>query len=237
MNQRLTPFVLVALVTVSVGASLGACGDDAATTSSGGEGGDPTGGATTTSATTSVTSSTGMSCDPGFSAGCCFGDGECCPCAAHACDPLSSHESQIVMTNCLCEPDVCGPECASACVGLGIDVSCFVCAQKKGADACSAELAQCNGTTVDCSAPADCATCRGCGDADGCYDAWHDCWFDEECQAVMLCAGDGTRDALLACLPEHPTAEPLLTAYLDCSYCTLCSAECPTESALQCAPR
>lgn len=235
MNRATLSLATALLLAAGLGSALSACGDDDVQFQ-GGEGGDPTGGATTSTTTsTTATTSTGESCDPGFSAGCCFGDGSCCPCAAHQCDPLSTHESQIVLTNCLCEADVCGAECASACVGLGIDLSCFVCAQKVGADACSAELAQCNGTTTDCSAPADCNGCRGCADADTCYDAWHACWFDSECQAVMLCSGDFSRDALLACLPANPTAEPLLTAYLDCTYCTACTTQCPEDSAGQCA--
>ncbi len=209
-----------------------ACGSDEAP--QGGDGGDDT--SSTTHATTSATttSSSGITCDSGFSSSCCFGDGVCCPCAAHGCDPTSSHESQIVLTNCLCESDVCAKECQSACVGLGIDVSCFVCAAKETADSCADQYGACGGQPSSCGAPAGCSECVSCANSGACYDTWHACWFDEECQAVMLCAGDGSLASLQGCLPEHPNAAPLLDAYLNCAYCSTCSSLCPDESASYC---
>src|SRR5262245_43123906 len=137
------------------------CGSDVQTTSSA-SGTTAGGGATTSSTQGPASTSSGGSCDPGYSAGCCFGDGYCCPCVGFYCAPDADHAAIEAFQQCACAAGVCATECQLACQGGGIDGACFVCASKVAQTTCAAEFAGCSGTLPFACPPATCEACEAC---------------------------------------------------------------------------
>lgn len=187
---------------------------------------------TTIAPTTSTDPDTfGEDCDPGYSAGCCFGDGECCPCVGFACEPFSEPAAIEAFQQCACQSDVCADACEVACVGGGIDGSCFVCAEKAARGACEAEFVGCNGALeFACDAPpASCGECEQCSLTGDCFDAWFACWDDSGgCQDIMLnCEpGCGDQACLQQCADDATVGKELYQAWLECTYCDKCVEAC-----------
>jgi hypothetical protein len=190
------------------------------------------GGASTSSAPTST--STGEQCDPGSSAGCCFGDGSCCPCVGFDCAYDADHAAIEAFQQCACAADVCAAECPYACQGGGIDVSCFVCAAKVAQTKCATEFAACGGELGFACPPSTCDDCEACSITSGCYDAWHACWFDADCRAIAICSESCTELACMVdCAAGGPPGASLYTAFLECTYCGACAGTCD-DAALSC---
>jgi hypothetical protein len=104
---------------------------------------------TTETSTETTETSTGttetMGCSIGRSAGCCFGDGECCPCIL-GCDPDTSFEQDPetdALIACACAADACQAECANECAGNGIGGDCEPCVEQLGMNVCMAEYLAC----------------------------------------------------------------------------------------------
>jgi hypothetical protein len=187
---------------------------------------------TTIAPTTSADPDTfGEDCEPGYSAGCCFGDGECCPCVGFACEPFGDAAAIEAFQQCTCQSEVCADACEVACVGGGIDGSCFVCAEKAARGACEAEFVGCDGALeFACDAPpASCAECEQCSLTGDCFDAWFACWDDEGgCQDIMLQCEPGCRDqaCLQQCADDATAGKELYAAFLSCTYCDRCAEAC-----------
>ena len=84
---------------------------------------------------------------PGRSAGCCPGDGYCCPCVL-GCDGGGLSFSQATTIDafiaCVCAPSVCGSECKFECVGEGAGgEACTACAKQAGMGPCAAQFTAC----------------------------------------------------------------------------------------------
>ena len=85
-------------------------------------------------------------CPLGRSDGCCFGDGECCPCVL-GCDPDTSFNQDPetdAFIACVCEDDACQVQCENECAGSGIGDDCEPCATQIGI--CMDELSACAGS-------------------------------------------------------------------------------------------
>jgi len=114
----------------------------------------------------------GPACPLGSSPGCCFGDGGCCSCVAKVCDEwaLASDPGVPELTACVCQVEVCGDACVSACAGQGIDATCLPCVQDAVSGVCAAAFETCIADP-----PASCSSlgtrligvCLGTGAADG----------------------------------------------------------------------
>lgn len=220
--------------TGTTGTMTGTSGTTSGTTGAPTTGVDPTG-------VTSVSSSTGgENCDPGYSAGCCFGDGECCPCVGFDCDPLADAAAIEAFQGCACQLEVCADACAVACAGGGIDNSCFVCADKAGQTTCQQEFAACGGhLDASCDPPEGCPACEYCALTGECYDAWFACWSDVGgCQNLVIqcepmCGQDP--GCLQTCADAFPMGPGLYQAYLDCVYCDTCAGACG-DAGVSCGP-
>ena len=176
-----------------------------------------------------VTSTTPMEdCPPGYSAGCCAGDGECCPCVGFNCADDADAAAIQAFQDCACQADVCGDACSIACAGGGIDGSCFVCADKVGQTTCAGEFAACDGHTSFNCPPTDCQGCQWCAQTSDCYDPWFACWSDDACRDLLIFCAESCSDAACeqACNDEFPAGAALHQAYLDCAYCDACADLC-----------
>jgi hypothetical protein len=187
----------------------------------------------TVSSTTDIGSTTdgGENCPKGYSAGCCFGDGVCCPCVGFDCSFGASSNEIEAFQQCACQQDVCADACQYACEGGGIDVSCFVCADKAGQTTCQQEFMACGGQLdADCAAPADCESCQYCALTGECYDEWLACWQEANgCQDLAIqcepmCGEDAA--CLQECANQFPNGPGLYQPYLDCVYCSTCAEQC-----------
>lgn len=227
---------------------------DTAGTTSTGTTSTPTTGAPTTSSTTTSTTTTstgttdfttdvittatpGENCPPGYSAGCCFGDGECCPCVGFNCTLGATIAETQPFQDCACQADVCADACTFACSTGGIDLSCFVCADKAAQTTCAAEFADCGGTLSFTCPPASCDDCRACAQTGACFDAWFACWSDDACRQLIISCAETCPDAACeqACNDKFPDGAALHQAYLDCAYCDQCAGLCDVD-AVTCGP-
>jgi len=146
---------LPVLVLASLAAALVACGGKVVVDLSAGSGGSGTGGSVSTNTSvsstsvtgTSVSSSSGGTCPPHASPGCCFGDGQCCDCVSSTVCTLGSFgpvtAEVTAFDDCVCAPDVCGQSCVAACAGQGIDQSCQQCATKAAVGPCALQFSAC----------------------------------------------------------------------------------------------
>ncbi|MCY1061652.1 hypothetical protein [Nannocystis sp. SCPEA4] len=193
--------------------------------------------ALTTDALTSATTAFDPDCPPGYSPGCCEGDGGCCPCVGFNCADNASSDEIEQFQDCTCQADVCADACSSACAGDGIDVSCFVCADKAGQTTCAAEFAGCGGGFAFTCPPETCDDCRGCARTGACYDAWFACWSDSDCRELLIYCVEYCTDAACeqACNEEFPAGAALHQAYLDCAYCDSCADLCDIDG-VACGP-
>lgn len=223
--------------TTSTSGTSGTSGDVAPTTGAGTTSGTETSVGTTqadeTGTTGSVTTATsgGESCSPGYSAGCCFGDGECCPCVGFACEIFADGAAIEAFQQCTCQQGVCADACEVACAGDGIDLSCFICAQKSAQGECKEQFAACDGSfEYTCDAePVSCEECESCSISGACYDAWFACWQDEGgCQDIIIGCEPGCADTacLQKCADDAPAGGQLYQAWLNCTYCDSCSSQC-----------